>query len=388
MNKFSQTLTSQERTFAMHENTALNPEDLKEIERFHTEALDSFSVPARDGSLASAYAEAASCRRSYERWLINTIEKNVDEGRDPSFLLEELEHLSDTDSTINRWGTRPQVGDIEYGIDAVVGPLERDNGDTGYLDLLDEAERGGDLCRIVERRFDDKHEAQSFVNSVRESFRKGDHTREIIDCDVRHGEAYPFVATVLESDGNWGHRKALAAERNRHVANALRQISRATTRDELNNHVCITKRYARDNMVLAENKTFDGGCVRNGHHSGRKVHLGFNYARFATVMNAIATKAEELGLQGFKTYTINDIPSERKPVDGDAMDVGCRVGEFIALETPAEVGPSLWELREKTWKPSLACTTRLEEAGSVGFVWRPWWAIASEASGWISSRAA
>jgi hypothetical protein len=305
----------------------------------HLESLNAATPPGFDSSLEASYAEAARIRDSYRRWLFAQLDK-ADEETDTSFLESEIERLqSADDSGINRWGTREEAGDIEYGIVTEESTLEV-LGDThsdelGFHEQERQMETATGLCQIVELTFAKKADAQRFVDTTREAyFKKGDHSRKIIETRIDKGKAEPYVAVVLEAELNWDHQKRTAAERDRHLSNALRRIATATTCQELNEHVRICKRYSRDMQVLNTSKTFDGN---------RKVGIGWDYKRFATAMNGIADRAQELGLKGFRRYTIKQFDSTRKVVDGDMLDVGCAQGEFLAHEQIDESAGSLWE---------------------------------------------
>lgn len=336
----------------------------------YTQSLDSMDLlPENDGGLPASYAAAARMRDSYRRWLATKLDSimeahdelmasddttwdSIDEfacNNDTSFLVDELERMSSADdSGLNIWGTRPELGDIEFGIVSDEATLDvlADSHEFGDRNQDFQASLGPQLCKVADKRFASKDEAQQFVDRTREAFRKkGDHSAEIIRCETQKGHAEPYVAFVLEADGNWGHRKALAAERDRHMENAIRKAEGSTTRQQLNSIARIAKRYSRDMQVLNNNKTSDGN---------RKVGIGFNYIRFATVMNAIAARANELGFTGFKTYKIREFESTRKPTDGDMMDVGCAQGEFLGLEKEDDqvTEEALWSQMEGTWKPS------------------------------------
>jgi len=307
-------------------------------------------------SLAGSFRQAEKIRDSYRRWICKKLDEIYkarnecppdkvelfDFNNDPSFLEKELAKLQHADdSGINRWDTREQLDDLEYGIIDNV-PREQETGTTGYLDLADTAKLGPELTWVNPKSFVSKADAQAFVDRTRAAFKKGDHSAEIIGTEVRKGHAEPFVAIVLEADGNWDHRKALAAARNNHLENAVSKVAKCTTRQQLNKVAGIAKRYSRDSQVLASGKTSDGS---------RKVGIGFDYKRYATVMNAIAERATELGIDGFRTYQLKEFSSTRQPTDGDALSVGCRVGSWLGEEKPEDDGPSLWELKERTFKP-------------------------------------
>lgn len=319
----------------------------------YLESMEEFTVAENDGSIESSYAAAERIRDSYRKWLCSKIEESHGTWDDTSFLEEELERLQSADDTsLNRWGTRPELSDLEYGlIDSQ--PREGEAG-FGYLDMLDAAKQGPELTWVNEKGFVSKADAQAFVDKTRAAFKKGNHSAEIIGCESRKGQATPFVAVVLEADGNWSHRKALSAERDRHMANALRHISEATTRQQLNKLAGIIKKYSRDMQVLNQGHTHDNARVVSNRQVGRKCRIGFDYKRFATCMNAVAARAEELGFTGFRTYKINEFNSTRKLTDGDMLDCGCAQGLFLALEQIDETvtEEALWSQIEGTWKPS------------------------------------
>jgi hypothetical protein len=346
-------------------------------------------------SLQSSFFAARALRDNYRNWLC----KKLDESWTPEFgytgcetLIDEIESLYASDAGYNSWDARPDVADLEYGVITNI-PRWKDMGwtvpekdvwgspnpdrktdapkeaaeDTIVVpsdDIL--AEGGIDLFAVREQRFDNKAKAQAFVDSIRKSFKAGDRSTEVITCSVDKGSSSPFVATILEADGNWGHRKALSAERDKHVKVAIQRIKACETRQQLLSIVKIVKRYSRDMQCINAGNSHDGGRCKSTQigsdiktrkpimeHArlGRRCGFGFNYIRFATVMNAIADQAKNLKLDGFKRYPINEFETTRKPVDGDMLDVGCKQGEFLALEIAAEHTPeSLWMQQEKTWK--------------------------------------
>jgi hypothetical protein len=358
------------------------------------EYLSSLDSLCMEGGLEESYKQAGILRDGYRRWLIKAIDKAdaaiielryfiaqaVENGATEDdtladrlivkdldgsldFFIQEVELLQSAgDDSYNRWFCRPYLDDIEYTVDENVLDIERDS----FLSMMSSFEGDGPaLTWVREETFVRKEDAQQFVDSIRKRFRGGDHSIEIVKTEIKEGSDHPFVAVVLEADGNWYHRNQLAALRDTHMNNAIGQVVKATTAQEFRKLANITKRYSRDMQVLNAAKTKDGK---------RRVGIGFNYVRFAKVMNAIADRTKELGISGFKSYTINEFDSERKPVDGDMLDVGCKQGEFLALEMEDDRynERSLWKEMEGSSKLSPECKIRLLRAGPTGFVPRSW----------------
>ena len=485
----------------------------------YAEYLDSFTSPAFDGTLRTSYAEAQRIRDSYRQWLLrklNNIERGHndllkqlencdDENRcyleqaieeyeldnDTSFLIGELEGLqSADDSGVNIWNTRPEVGDVEYGLtdDAPrwfdqgwTVPREVDGRPNPERDDTHPAEFCNDdsivitpsdvkawqdsspaLCWTDEVNFEvegdtekAKAQAHQFILSTMQSWKtKGDHDVEVLwprstwtfetkeeaqafvnlvratknrkaivhACRTpKKSESGLFEAEVswpmqqngagfkvatLKADGNWGswdnygHRRMRAHARDCYVQDLLERIENADA-NQLNAIRREAGRASRDNQVLTFDKkvgrpahTHDGGQViktKNGfRHTGRKVGIGLNFERYATVMNAAAARADELGITGYRTYKVDQFEkTERPEKDGDMLDSGCAVGEFVALEMDSgeRLDESLWKLQEKTWKPSATCLKRLKAAGPTGFIFRSWEEILSDAdSDWCMTQ--
>jgi hypothetical protein len=261
------------------------------------------------------------------------------------------------------------VDDVEYGIIADV-PSWRDLGwsaaneesvgndpETAWatednLVVINEetlnawAEGGPDLATIRTVVFSEIKEAKDFADGIRHSFRNGNHSQEVIKTEIRrYKKGTEFVVTLLVSDLNWEDKVPRAAKKDAHLATALEAISQAETRQELLWHVRECKKYSRWQQLLNSGRTFD---------RSRRINVSWDYGRFATAMNAIAARAEELGLRGFKTYSINEY--EKPTRDGDMMDMGCREGEFVALNMPHDIQFSLWGELEGSWKPSRPLT--------------------------------
>ncbi len=365
----------------------------------YLESINAMTVCVSHTDLASSFATARRNRLSYEKWVAKTLDAADLTTDNVDFLVSELERLnSSDDSGLNTWGTREELGDIEHGIinelprwtdmgwtipKTIMGmngeirnPDRQKNAPTEAaedvtvisLDALKKAaELGPEMSWINEKKFITREDAQRFVDKTRAAFKKGDHTFEIINTEVKKDTKEPFIAVVLEADGNWEHRKALSTERDRHLDNAVKRIANSSDANELNKHARIIKRYSRDMQVLNNGHTKDGNLLR-----GRQVGIGFNYVRFARAMNAVADRASELNIDGFRSYTIKEFETTRKPVDGDMLDKGCAQGEFLALEVAEEITASLWDLKEGTYKASQAGRNTLRKFGSTGFVFRDW----------------
>jgi len=500
-------------------NTTVNTTAIDEAAEHYAEYLESFTMPSFDGSLATSYAEAQRIRDSYARWLYRKLDeiergyqdllKQLSETRneedrfylemaieeyaidnDTEYLVSELERIqSADDSGVNIWNTRPEVGDIEWGILAdaprwfdegwtvpreVEGRPNPERANTRPAnDCADDSicitpedvknwqETAPQLCWTDEVTFEGedkekakaqahqfiikmmqnwktkgdhdvevlwtkntwtfetKEEAQAFVNLVRNTRNRkaavhacltpkksesGMFEAEVSWPMVQNGAG--FKVATLKADGNWGswdnygHRRMRAHARDCYVQELLERVENA----DANQLKAIRReagRASRDNQVLTFDKkvgrpahTHDGGQViktKDGfRHTGRKVGIGLNFERYATVMNAAAIRAKELGLTGFRTYKVDEYAkTERAQKDGDMLDNGCMVGEFVALEMDSgeRLDESLWTLQEKTWKPSKSGLKRLKAAGPTGFVSRSWEEILSDAdSDWCMTQ--
>jgi hypothetical protein len=365
----------------------------------YLESLAALGAERFSGEFSGSYAAATRDRLGYERWLFRKLEEAESRGDETGWLETEIQRIATAnDEGIMPWGDARELGEAEliiytdtpnwkdlgWSCEEEERSENAPNPEFGREDeqkpLTDNtikqwAENGPDLHWVKEERFIAKNDAQAFVDSVRNSFKKGDHSAEIISTCVEKGTEAPYVAVVLKTDGNWGHRKAVATERDLHMDNAISRIEEATTKGELDKVTKIAKRYSRDMQVLNSGKTIDGGIFENNRLSkGRKVGIGFDYKRFATVMNAVASRAEELKITGYKTYKIDEFTSNKEGKDGDILDVGCRQGLFIAeaMNDGSDMLEALWIQQEGAWKPSKRCERFLEKVGPTGYIRRSW----------------
>ncbi len=369
-------------------------------------------------------------------------------------ILSRIELLQCQDeSGITRWNFREELSELEYGVVSEESALAVE-GDTfceGYTHLLEAAEGGPQLVRVLDEKFETRKEAETFIADTHKSYIAGDHTRTILLGDVeewvfdvaadankalnnlrveggsilnKRVEA-PFgfkffscwvrtliakdsthTVKVLDCDRNWEHVKLQADARDQRVVSHLHTISKCNTYHDLKAIASTIRCDSRDVQVLQESKTWDNASIRHGKVSGdwnpsktntfiqksgrypvRPVGLGLNYTRFATCMNALSLRAEELGITGFKAYNIEKKESTNTPVDGDMMDVGCPQGLFLGEETPDENYTStlsLWEENEGAWKPSKECKERLALAGPTSMASLPWDVLSSAVDAWMS----
>jgi hypothetical protein len=395
----------------------------------YTEFLKSTTYKVFDGTLATSFEECRRLLDGWRRWLFTKLDEAIENNADTEWIEEQIEALQsagdESDSRIsfgtvaakalNRWGTRysmegtlfeygiipeyPRWKDMGWTVERIV---KDENGEEkrnpernpalteaaediiviseGFLEA--QAELGPDLCQIHHESFPSKEECDKFCSSVRRKFSSGDHSEEVLGTE-RDGNLY--VAVILSSEPNWGHRKWNANLRDRHVNNALSRIRKAKTKRELDNHVRILRRYARDNQVLQAGHTLDNLQRKGEKISGRKVGIGFDYPRFATLMNALADRADELGFSGYRRYSIKTFEKiENK--EGDIFEKGARQGEFHALsiadDTPTP--ESLWEQREGGWKPSEKVRARLGSLTPTGFRARTPDEILADVMDWLS----
>jgi hypothetical protein len=246
---------------------------------------------------------------------------------------------------------------------------------------------GPDILTVKEYVFDNKKDAQKFVDNTRNNFRKGNHDSEVLNCEVRNNPEKSFVAIILEADKNWAQKNGVKAEREEKLEKALKLISSATTKSRLDILAKASKRYSRNQQVLESGRTIDDkvNITFRGKRYVYHVGTGMNYKRHATIMNAIFEKAKELRIPGFRRYKINPTPEPFKPNDKNApsediMEKGCKQGEFLTLNKIDESQPLnyLWGENEDEAKPSQKCLEELKRVGPLGFKYRTWNEIKSD----------
>jgi hypothetical protein len=235
--------------------------------------------------------------------------------------------------SISRWWTRNDVSDIELGAQfeeitwsgdessQVIFDKEMDNTWWEEQFQVESAEK------VLQ--FDSITEARDFVVELSKAQAKGDHTREIIKTwSEGPKETRKHCIRYLQYDPNWEHIKGLSEARNRHLKVALRKVETAKSKQALQGIIKIAKRYSRDAQVRKEGKLKDGD---------RKVGIGFDYKRYAILMNSITEKAEALSLDGeWKRYPIHEFEKET-PAEKDIYDGCARQGEFLGEAEPLVV---------------------------------------------------
>jgi hypothetical protein len=254
-------------------------------------------VGSREGKnmLERSFKKAREMRLSKERQLLHDWDQQVglaDQG-DPQ-ALDKLDwiafQLEDEDSpTISPWWTRNEVGE-------------------------------GELCQVGETWFFSEDQISEDGNSFTCFDQQMDDTWWESEINRQ--------PVPIADEPNWDHLKGISQARDRHLNVALRKVRYAKSQGELLKVGAIAKRYARDSMLTKEGKLKDGN---------RKVGIGFDYQRYATLVNSIAEKAEALGLGEWKRLPIQEFQKPQEPEkDGDLLDEGCRTGEFEA-EGPVEI---------------------------------------------------
>lgn len=318
------------------------------------ESIESFGYSEKENTVQASFAKAAALRARYQKWLFSKLD---DDQNEHDFIMNEILRLQSysEEGSFNKWGARPTLDDIEYGIVEDIGTLilESETYDRGFFQMEEIAKGGPDIFEVKTVEFEERAPAQEFVNSVRDAWKKGDHSRLIRNTKKEGGL---FKAEVVLADPNWDHKVGLSLARDRRVENALRKIECARNANDLAAITKIAKRMSRDNQVLNSSKTFDVDFAGRK----RKCGIGLNYSRFCTIMNAVAARAEQLNLKGFRYYKMDEF-EKAPPKDGDIYDHGAQQGEFMALEFPAESPP------EETWEPLYRPVAKEEDLGD--FLW-------------------
>lgn len=344
---------------------------------------------------AIAYAFERRDRARMENWLFTAREEAVNEGRDVDgldFIIERIQ-TSDPDRetfvrkgttsgfALNRWGARPILDDVEYGIieEVDILEIERDTylqeqtkldgvslrlvTESEYVqnaDIDEEPELEVDtfykevkvedpfvLSNIEEFIFESKVEARAFALKC-----KTDKTFVSAEVRVESG-IEKYCVSILKPVLNWDHLNANAAARDAIVEKALELISKATTRKELCTLQKRAIKYSKDNQLLKKKKTFEKKNltqIKIGIENPTRATIGLDYIRFAKIMNAIHQKAAELKISGFKKYQVNQWKSKTQAQaekSKDILDRGGQVGEYHALDTIDESADSLWQIYEE-----------------------------------------
>lgn len=149
---------------------------------------------------------------------------------------------------------------------------------------------------------------------------------------------------------NWTHLKALAEIQDSRLQNVLSDID--TFEAEGNVKMLAQVAYFLRRMSFASMLRSKGKVVDS---NGKKVDAtGFTYIRYATAMNRVTNAVAKLnGVEPsqmgkpFGVMKIREMPkTEELDKNGDVLDHGCRVGEFMAESVPTEN----WEPRiEDRW---------------------------------------
>jgi len=165
---------------------------------------------------------------------------------------------------------------------------------------------------------------------------------------------------------NWDHLKGLAESRERRLQVALQRVSEFEAEGNLQMLTKLAK-WARLQSFCAiqRNKGITKHNLKKGTDQGKKwakfrrnLGEGLDYRRYATLLNHITHAvarlhniAPETLSKPFGLLKIKDLKTEEDiiaPADGDMLDTGCRVGEFVIdQERSYEMSvPSWWKSKK------------------------------------------
>jgi hypothetical protein len=314
-------------------------------------------------ALAVAYATERRERARMENFLFDAREAADDDGRSTDGLDKILERVQDSNpdsdswirkgqvagKALNRWGARPQTGNVEYGIIEEESTLAIE-GDTHEAEMARFEQDGPSLFNVEEVIFENRIAARAYAKRI-----KAQQGRDYLGGEIRvEAGIEKFVVKVLIPETNWNHVNSLKAIREDILSSALSFISKAKNRRHLNIISKRVKIQSTFNQLLKNGRTVkserfaqQNGLMKEGLYGKYSPAGGLDYRRFAQIMNAIAARAAELGLAGFRTYKLNTFDSVKSTHKSeDILDRGCQEGEFKATQKADENCDSLWERYE------------------------------------------
>jgi hypothetical protein len=280
---------------------------------FH-EIVDLASLTRSKETLLRLWDRASELPEGYCSFIRTRIEKALEAEHHP----------------VDNWFARNDVGNVEWGHPELRADLGED--EEGIpVDLPpvqdgtwweDQLSRDAKLFNVEEHTFSTKEEAVRFVTPIRNAFKKGEHSKQVLRTKVERGS---FIAPVLVADMNWGHRKWMASRRDEIVEKALERISLCTKRAHLQKMTDRARTYSKDSQALAKGNT--KGVTT----------IGLDYRRYATVINAIVDRAKALGIPApCKRMAIRDFEKKEAAGSEDILDRGAKVGVFMAEEVPVD----------------------------------------------------
>jgi hypothetical protein len=223
-----------------------------------------------------------------------------------------------------------------------------------------EASGGPELINVFEYSFEDIEAAKGKAAEIEKNWRNGDHSEEILVKGRDSNGLYKMK--VILSDKNWDHHNELCYRRDVMFWRAEYCIKNVQSLEKLEKLEKRVKLRSRD-AIVRKGKVGVPFSVKIKDR-GRKTSIGFNYIRYATLMNLISERKMEMDLDtesgtkiepkrfNIKTYETKNTSEKAPSKSEDILDRGAAVGFFKALRVIDEVSPSTEETNRQPVKTS------------------------------------